>query len=146
MAKKILLNILFLFSVICAFSQTINNTATVINLTETEFLLKVANFETDSGKFTYLGDNPCIIDFYADWCGPCRRVAPILEELSKEYAGKIYIYKINVDKEKKIAALFGISSIPAILFIPQKGKPLMATGLYPKATYVQIINSFLLKN
>ncbi|MCL1868583.1 MAG: thioredoxin [Paludibacter sp.] len=124
----------------------VENPSTVVYMTKADFLQKIANYETNPEKFIYLGDKPCIIDFYADWCGPCRRVAPILEELSKEYADKIYIYKINVDKERELAALFGIRSIPSILFVPQTGMPQITTGLYPKAVYVRIINEFLLKN
>jgi len=146
MNRKIFLSIVFSFSIFCAFSQNETNTAGVVYLTKSDFLQKIANYQTNPEKFIYLGDKPCIIDFYADWCMPCRHVAPILEELSKEYTGKIYIYKINVDKEKELSALFGISNIPAILFIPQTGTPQMAVGQYPKSVYVEAINNFLLKN
>lgn len=146
MNKKNLLILIFSFSIIFAFAQNDNNISGVIYLTKADFLQKVANYQTNPERFIYLGDKPCIIDFYADWCAPCRRVAPIFEELSEEYANIIYIYKINIDKEKEIAALFGISSIPAILFIPRNKTPQMAVGQYPKATYQQIINEFLLKD
>jgi len=145
MNKKVFTIIILLFSVTCIFSQN-SNSSTVIYLTKADFLTKIANYETNPEKFIYLGDKPCIIDFYADWCGPCRRVAPIMEELAKEYSGKIYIYKINVDKERELAALFGIRPIPAILFIPLNGTPQMAVGQYPKDVYLQVINDFLLKN
>lgn len=146
MNKKIFTSIIFSFSIICALSQNVDNTSGVIYLTKADFLQKIANFQTNPEEFIYLGDKPCIIDFYTDWCAPCRRIAPILEELSKEYADKIYIYKINIDKEREIATLFQVRSIPSILFIPQTGIPQMAVGLYPKATLVQVINNFLLKN
>ena len=92
-----------------------------IHLTRAEFLKKIADYENHSKEWKYLGDKPAIVDFYADWCGPCKMVAPILEELSKEYAGKIYIYKVNVDKEPELARDFGIQSIPTIWFVPMKG-------------------------
>ena len=87
---------------------------------------------------------PVIVDFYADWCGPCKMVAPVLEELSKEYAGKVNIYKVDTEKEQELASVFGIRSIPSILFIPKDGKPQMAMGAMPKEGFVEAINSVLL--
>lgn len=92
----------------------------------------------------FAGDKPAIVDFYATWCGPCRQVAPILEELAKEYDGKIVIYKIDTDKEQGLAAAFGIRSIPTILFIPQQGKPQVAQGALPKEELKKAIDEFLL--
>ncbi|GHT16965.1 hypothetical protein FACS189429_0070 [Bacteroidia bacterium] len=142
MNKSIILLATFLLSISYVYSQTAYQPE---YLTKADFLKKIANYEKNPHTFEYLGDKPCIIDFYTDWCGPCKRVAPILEELAKEYAGKIYVYKINVDKEKELAALFGIRSIPSLLFVPQTGTPQMAVGLIPKETFVKIITEFLLK-
>lgn len=116
-----------------------------IHLTKEDFLKKVANYETNPQEWKYLGDKPCLIDFYADWCGPCKAVAPILEELSKEYDGQIYIYKIDTDAEQELAAAFGIRSIPSLLFVPMEGKPQMSMGAMPKNQLVEAINSILLK-
>lgn len=116
-----------------------------IHLTKADFLAKVANYEKTPEEWKYLGDKPAIIDFYADWCGPCKTIAPILEELAEEYDGQIYIYKIDVDKEQELAGAFGIRSIPTLLFIPMEGQPQMANGAMPKATFQQAINEVLLK-
>ena len=116
-----------------------------IHLTKEEFLKKVANYETNPQEWKYLGDKPCIIDFYADWCGPCKAVAPIMEELAKEYDGQIYIYKIDTEAEQELAAAFGIRSIPSILFVPMEGKPQMSMGAMPKDQFVKAINEILLK-
>lgn len=102
-----------------------------IHLTKTEFLEKVVNYETNPTEWKYLGDKPCLIDFYADWCGPCKAVAPVLEELAKEYDGQIYIYKINTDQEQELAGAFGIRSIPSLLFVPMEGQPRMSMGAMP---------------
>src|ERR1035437_9958675 len=91
-----------------------------IHLTKAEFISKVTNFEANPTEWKYLGDKPCIIDFYATWCGPCKLVAPIMEELAKEYDGRIYIYKVDVDAEPEIAGAYGIQSIPTIFFCPDR--------------------------
>ena len=111
----------------------------VINLT------KVANYEENPQDWTYLGDKPCIIDFYADWCGPCKMVAPILEELAEEYKDDIYIYKVDTEAEQELAAAFGIRSIPSLLFCPMGEQPQMAQGALPKDGFKQAINEVLLK-
>jgi len=116
-----------------------------IHLTKAEFLSKVANFETDPTEWKYLGDKPCIIDFYATWCGPCKMVAPILEDLAKEYDGQIYVYKVDVDAEPAIAAAFGVQSIPTILFSPMTGTPQMSQGAMPKESFQKMITEVLLK-
>lgn len=115
-----------------------------IHLTKAEFLQKVANYETSPNEWKYLGSKPCLIDFYADWCGPCKAVAPILEELAKEYGDKIVIYKIDTDKEQELAAAFGIRSIPSLLFVPMTGKPQMAQGALPKDQLKKAIDEILL--
>lgn len=116
-----------------------------IHLTKAEFLAKVANYETNPTEWKYLGDKPCIIDFYASWCGPCKTIAPILEDLAKEYDGQIYIYKVNTEEEQELAGAFGIRSIPTILFCPINGAPQMAQGAMPKESFKQAINEVLLK-
>lgn len=116
----------------------------VIPMTKALFLEKVCNYE-QSSEWKYKGKVPAIIDLYADWCGPCRRVAPIMQELAKEYAGRLIIYKVNVDNERELAALFQANSIPTIVFIPTEGLPQIATGAAPKADYQHAIDSFLLK-
>ncbi|MBN1116394.1 MAG: thioredoxin [Bacteroidales bacterium] len=100
-------------------------------LTKDTFKEKVFNFEKNK-EWKFEGDKPCMIDFYADWCGPCRAVAPILEELSSEYDGKINIYKVDTEAEQELAAMFGIQSIPSLLFVPSEGQPQMAMGALPK--------------
>ncbi len=115
------------------------------HLTYETFKEKVWDFEKNPQKWVYKGKEPCVIDFYADWCGPCKRVAPIMDEMAKKYNGKVKIYKINVDEERKLASVFMIRSIPSVLFSPLKGKPLMQTGLLPHDTYVKIIEENLLK-
>lgn len=116
-----------------------------IHLSKADFLIKIANYESTPNEWKYLGDKPAIIDFYADWCGPCRMVSPILEELAKEYDGKIYIYKVDTEAEQELAALFQIQSIPSILFIPMNEEPQMARGAMGKANFKKIIDEFLLK-
>ncbi len=113
-------------------------------LTYDTFLKKVWNFEKNPKKWVYEGDEPSVIDFYADWCRPCKMVAPIMEELAKKYDGKVRFYKINVDKEKRLASVFQVTSIPAVLFSPKEGKPGMQVGALPKAEYIRIINENLL--
>ncbi|MCO6462819.1 MAG: thioredoxin [Saprospiraceae bacterium] len=103
------------------------------------------NYEKNPEEWIYLGDKPCVIDFYADWCGPCKFVAPILEELAMEYKDEIYIYKVDTESEMELSAVFGIRSIPTILFCPMDGNPQMVNGALPKHNLEQIINDVLLK-
>jgi len=116
-----------------------------IQLSKADFLNKVANYEENPEKWEYLGDKPCLIDFYADWCGPCKMVAPILEELAEEYKDEIYIYKIDTEKEQELSMAFGIRSIPTLLFCPMGEDPQMAAGALPKATLKEVIDEVLLK-
>ena len=116
-----------------------------IQLTRADFLTKVANFEENPDTWVYLGDKPCIIDFYADWCGPCKMVAPILEELANEYDGELYIYKVDTEAEQQLAAEFGIRSIPSLLFVPMGEDPQMAQGALPIDAFKQAIEEVLLK-
>ena len=115
-----------------------------IKLNKADFLAKVANYEATPNEWKYLGDKPAIIDFYADWCAPCRAIAPVLEELAEEYGDKIYIYKIDTEKEQELAELFGIRSIPSLLFIPINGTPQMAQGALPKSELKKAIDEILL--
>ncbi|AFH50732.1 Thiol-disulfide isomerase-like protein [Ignavibacterium album JCM 16511] len=113
------------------------------HLTKETFLEKVFDYEKNQ-EWKYQGKLPALIDFWAPWCGPCRIVGPILEELSEEYAGKIKIYKVNTDEEQELGAVFGIRSIPSLLFIPVDGQPKMAVGALPKETLKQAIEKELL--
>ncbi len=115
---------------------------TVLN--KQTFLEKVFNYEANK-DWKFEGELPCIIDFYADWCQPCKQVAPILEELSDEFAGKINIYKVNTEAEQELAGAFGIRSIPSMLFCPAEGQPQMSVGALPKDSMIQAINDVLLK-
>ena len=111
-------------------------------LTKKDFLEKVFNFEKNK-EWKFEGDVPCLIDFYADWCQPCKMVAPILEELSDEYGDKINIYKVDTEAERELSAAFGIRSIPSMLFCPAEGEPQMATGALPKQNLEEIIKEVL---
>lgn len=111
-------------------------------LTAATFKQKVFDY-SKSKTWSYKGKIPCIIDFYADWCRPCKIIAPYLDELGRDYKGKIYVYKINTDKEQELAQVFGIQSIPAVLFVPLNGEPQMMIGAHPKAEYEKQINTFL---
>ncbi len=117
----------------------------VIVLNKADFLTKVFNFEKNPDTWVYEGSKPCIIDFYADWCGPCKQIAPILKDLAIVYKNDIIIYKVNVDQEPELKDAFGIQGIPAILFVPQQGTPQMSMGALPKAEFVKQIDTFLLK-
>jgi thioredoxin len=117
----------------------------VVYLKTNMFIDQIFDYKTHTKKWVYKGDKPAIIDFYTDWCGPCKRVAPIMEELAAEYDGQIRIYKMNTEKEPEVAGVFGIRSIPSILFIPVNGQPTMYTGAYPKQHYIDLINENLLK-
>ena len=120
-------------------------TAVPVDITKADFLKKIYNYEANPNEWKYLGDKPAIIDFYADWCGPCKMIAPSLEQLAKEYAGQINIYKVDVDKETELAQTFGIQGIPALLYIPMEGKPQMLQGAMPKDQLKEKIESILLK-
>jgi thioredoxin len=116
----------------------------VEHLTKATFLDKVFNYEVNQ-DWKFEGSVPCIIDFYADWCGPCKMVAPILDELSTEYNGKINIYKVDTEAEQELAGAFGIRSIPSMLFVPMNEQPQMAVGALPKDSLIKAINEVLLK-
>ena len=113
------------------------------HLTKDTFKMKIFDFEKNQ-DWKFEGDIPCIVDFWAPWCGPCRMVGPVLDEISKEYAGKLNIFKVNTDEEQELGAIFGIRSIPSILFIPVDGQPKMAVGALPKNNIIDIIEKELL--
>jgi len=112
------------------------------HLTKDKFKEKVFNFE-ENKEWKFEGDKPCLIDFYADWCQPCKTIAPILEELQDEYKGDINIYKVNTEQEQELAGMFGIKSIPSLLFVPQDEQPQMAMGALPKDTLEKAIKDVL---
>lgn len=118
-------------------------TSAPVELTKAEFLTRVANYETTPTEFRYLGDKPALIDFYAPWCGPCRTLSPILEELAAEYGDRIVVYKVNTDNEPEVAAVFGVQSLPTLLFIPTEGQPQMSVGLLPKEELKKMIDQML---
>lgn len=148
--KKITLNLLIFAAAVTLLAgcgdkkeSTEEKNTKMTHLTAATFKEKVFDYEKNK-DWKFEGDKPVIIDFYADWCGPCKMVAPVLEDLSKEYDGKIQIYKVDTDKEQELASVFGIRSIPSILFIPMEGKPQMTMGALPKESFVQAINEILL--
>lgn len=112
------------------------------HLTNETFKQKVFNYETNK-EWKFEGQIPAIIDFYADWCGPCKTIAPILEELKAEYGDKLDIYKVNTEEQRELSSVFGIQSIPSLLFIPKEGQPQMAMGALPKETFKQAISEVL---
>lgn len=115
----------------------------VIHLDAATFKEKVWDYTKNPDTWKYNGELPAIIDFYADWCRPCKMIAPIMEELAEEYKGKIVVYKIDTDKQKELAQVFNIRSIPAVLFVPMNEKPQMSTGALPKPTFEQAIREVL---
>ncbi len=116
--------------------------AAVVQLTNDGFKKMIYNYDL-SKEWKYEGNKPAIIDFYADWCGPCRQLSPIVEEIAKEYSGKIVVYRVNTDKEKDLAQNMGITGLPTLLFIPVEGTPRMSMGLIPKESLVKAINEVL---
>jgi len=124
-------------------SNTASASGSVIVLTNAEFKQKVFNYELNK-EWKFEGTLPAIIDFYADWCGPCKQLSPRIEEIAKDYAGKIIVYKVDTDKEKVLSQSLGIQSLPTLLFIPMKGQPQATMGAVPKETLVKAVNEVLL--
>jgi thioredoxin len=116
---------------------------TTINLTKGGFLRKVANYLAHPHEWKFLGERPALIDFYAPWCGPCKALSPVLDELAKEYAGKIDIYKVNVDNEQELASLFRVRSVPTLVFAPMKGDPHVSMGAPTKAQLRKALDDFI---
>lgn len=139
--KRQLWLIAFLMTCFTTFAQT---TTKVKYLTKSEFLAKVYNYEKNPTEWKYEGDKPCLIDFYASWCGPCKRLAPILEELAQQYEGEIYIYKVDIDIEMDLATAFGIQSIPTLFICPMNSHATVVKGLQPKDVLQVIIEEHLL--
>lgn len=125
--------------------QVSNVKVKTIKLTKAEFLKKVVNYEANPNEWKYLGDKPAIVDFYADWCGPCKSLAPVLEQLAAEYEGQIYIYKVDTEAERELSSAFGIKSIPTMIFIPMGEDPQVAQGALPKNVIKETIEKKLLK-
>lgn len=115
----------------------------VVMLTSDSFKKLVWDYQKNPKEWVFAGDQPVIIDFYADWCRPCKMVAPIMDQLATEYQGKVRIYKVNTDQQRELAGLFNISSIPAVLFVPVSGKPQMSVGAMQKEGYVDAIKTVL---
>ncbi len=131
-------------------STDVTGISAPVYITKADFLEKIMDYEKNTTEWVYKGSLPCLIDFYADWCAPCRQTAPILDELAREYSGKIVIYKVDVQKEKELASVFGIQSIPAFLFCPVKGNPSMSAGIAgsrdeTKKMFIQQIESLLME-
>ncbi len=116
----------------------------VVQMNKAMFLERVFNYEKNPDTWVYEGNKPAIIDFYADWCGPCKKIAPIMAQLAEEYKDQIVIYKVDTDKERELAQVFQIRSIPSILFIPAEGQPQMTMGALPKAEFEKMIKEVLL--
>lgn len=115
-----------------------------IHITKEDFLTKIMDYEKNTEQWVYLGDKPCIVDFYASWCGPCAMIAPILDDLAEEYDGRINIFKVNTEVERELAAAFGIRSIPTLIFCPMDGNPYQFNGALPKEEFIRQINDLLL--
>ena len=114
----------------------------VVYLTSEQFRARVFDYRTER-EWKYKGDMPCVIDFYTTWCGPCKRLAPIMEELSQKYCGQVLFYKMDIEREREVAYIFGISSIPQVLYVPVDGMPSLEKGLYPKEAMVSIIDELV---
>ena len=116
------------------------DTMATINLKRGDFLKRIADIENNPNQWQYLGERPALVDFYAPWCGPCRMLMPVLDELAKEYAGKVDIYKVNVEDEQQLAEEFGIRSIPTLLFIPKQGLPQTRLGAMQKSQLREVFD------
>lgn len=137
--RKIILTLLW------SFAMTLPTLAEdVVYLTTEQFKDRIFDYKTEK-EWTYKGKKPCVIDFYTTWCGPCKRLAPIMEEMSQKYCDQVVFYKADTERERELAYVFGINSIPQVLYIPTEGKPMLLKGLYPKEEIVKIIDEFLLK-
>lgn len=135
----------FLLSALLAIGVTLPMTADDVTYLNTkEFKARIFDYTTNA-EWQYKGDKPCVIDFYTTWCGPCKRLAPIMEELSQTYCDQVKFYKVDTERERELAGVFRINSIPQVLYIPVDGEPILLKGLYPKENIVEIIDEYLLK-
>ena len=137
--KKILISVLLIAGIVLPMMAD-----DVTYLTTEEFKARIFDY-TKNKEWKFAGDKPCVIDFYTTWCGPCKRLAPIMEELSQTYCDQVRFYKVDTERECELAAVFRISSIPQVLYVPVEGEPLILKGLYPKENIVEIIDDYLLK-
>ncbi len=142
--KKIIIAITALFVAFSLSSKNPVKTTKPVKMDAKMFKEQVFDYANNPTEWDFKGDKPAIIDFWAAWCAPCKKLSPILDELAAQYGDEIIIYKVNVDEEKELAATFGIRSIPTLLFIPVDGKPQVAQGALPKNTLIELIDSFLL--
>jgi thioredoxin 1 len=126
-------------------TNTSSNDNEVVVLTTETFKKLIFNYDVNKA-WKYEGTLPAIIDFYADWCPPCRQLSPLVEEIAKEYHGRIVVYKVNTDKEKGLTQSLGITNLPTLLYIPANGKPQITLGAIPKETLVKTIDEILLTN
>ena len=135
----------FLLLMACAASCSLERNKMAQHITYQEFIDKIWDFETHHDSFAFKGNTAVIVDFYASWCGPCRRVAPIMEKLAEEYDGKLLVYKVNTDQERELSAAFHVKSIPMVLFIPMEGQPMMQVGAMPEEGYRKVVVEQLVK-
>ena len=142
--RKLIISLAMIAISLSSINAQNNIKGNVIHLTKAEFLEKVVNYEKNPNEWNYLGDKPAIIDFYANWCPPCKAIAPRLKELAVEYADEIVIYKVNVDDEKELAKAFNIRSIPTLIYAPMKGEPSIIVGGMSKEELVKNIETKLL--
>lgn len=142
MKKSIIFAILFMMAGSAVLAQSKGK---VEHLNYKEFINKVWDIEKNSNEYVFKGKTPAIVDFYADWCGPCRKAAPIMEKLASDYEGRLSIYKVNIDQEKDLARAFNVKSIPTMLFLPMEGKPMIQVGLMSESEYRKVVEEQLLK-
>ena len=139
MMKRYLLTTIF---ALCALLPMVADDVTY--LTTEEFKARIFDYTTEK-KWKYKGTQPCVIDFYTTWCGPCKRLAPIMEELSQTYCDQVKFYKVDTERERELAGVFRINSIPQVLYVPAEGEPVLLKGLYPREDIIEIIDDYLLK-
>lgn len=145
MKKTIFFVVLALMTSLTTVAQEAKSASKVKHITYEDFIKEIWDFEKNPNEFVFKGSVPAVVDFYADWCGPCRMVGPIMEKMAEEYDGALNVYKINVDQEKKLASVFQVRSIPMVLFIPVEGQPMKQVGALPEKEYKKVIEERLIK-